>query len=242
MQPPPETTQGTLLAGRIRYAQPRRGWRTGIEPVFLAAAIPARPGERVLEAGTGAGAGLLCLATRIPGLHGIGIEQDPDMAALARRNLAANGLTFEILEADIAARPATGSVHHAFANPPWHDPAATHPPHPGRAAATHRSPAGLVPWITFLASSLAPAGTLTLILPATMVDPVASLLTATGLAHIVHCPLWPRQDRPPKIVIVQARTTPGPRSLPLGLVLHEADGRYTPQADAILRDAAALHA
>ena len=53
-----EVTQGHLLGGRVRYAQPRSGFRSGIEPVLLAAAVPARPGERVLEAGSGAGAAL----------------------------------------------------------------------------------------------------------------------------------------------------------------------------------------
>ena len=84
------TTAGGLLDGRVRYDQPVDGYRTGLEPVLLAAAVPARTGQRVLEAGTGAGAGLLCLAARVPGVMGVGIEADADMAALARCNLAAN--------------------------------------------------------------------------------------------------------------------------------------------------------
>ena len=52
-------TEGTLLGGAIRYGQPKTGYRTGIEPIFLAAAVPAHAGNQVLEAGTGAGAGLL---------------------------------------------------------------------------------------------------------------------------------------------------------------------------------------
>ncbi|HJS85951.1 MAG TPA: SAM-dependent methyltransferase, partial [Acetobacteraceae bacterium] len=60
-----DVTGGTLLGGRVRYAQPAEGFRSGIEPVLLAAAVPARPGECVLEGGSGAGAGLLCLAARI---------------------------------------------------------------------------------------------------------------------------------------------------------------------------------
>ena len=64
----PPATDGHLLGGRVSYAQPREGFRSGIEPVLLAAAIPARPGEHVLEGGSGAGAALLCLAARVPGL------------------------------------------------------------------------------------------------------------------------------------------------------------------------------
>ena len=39
-----ETTEGHLLGGRVRYAQPRAGFRSGIEPVLLASFVPARPG------------------------------------------------------------------------------------------------------------------------------------------------------------------------------------------------------
>src|ERR1700712_4723911 len=95
---PGEITHGHLLDGRVRFAQRRTGFRTGIEPVLLAAAIPARAGQRVIEAGTGAGAALLCLAARVPGVSGLGVELDGEMAALARTNAAGNGFsTLEIL-------------------------------------------------------------------------------------------------------------------------------------------------
>ena len=113
--------------GRVRYAQPRQGFRSGIEPVLLAAAIPARPGERVLEGGSGAGAALLCLAARVPGVRGLGIEQDPALVPLARRNAAGEwspGLEF--IAADIASLPALGVFDHACANPPYHATAARH--------------------------------------------------------------------------------------------------------------------
>src|SRR6516225_6201355 len=74
-----DLTHGHLLDGRVRYAQPRRGFRSGIEPVLLAAAIPAVPVSRILEGGSGAGAALLCLAARVAGVQGLGIEQDPTL-------------------------------------------------------------------------------------------------------------------------------------------------------------------
>src|SRR5690242_14131068 len=106
-----------LLGGRVRHAQPRRGFRSGIEPVLLAAAIPAKPGQRVLEGGCGAGAALLCLAARVATVRGVGIEQDPALVALARRNAADNersGLTF--IAGDVAADSDAGRFDHAFAN------------------------------------------------------------------------------------------------------------------------------
>ncbi len=79
-----DTTEDTLLDGRVRLRQPRQGFRAGLDAVLLAAFVPARTGERVLEAGCGSGAAFLCLAARVPGLRIAAVERDPAMAALAR--------------------------------------------------------------------------------------------------------------------------------------------------------------
>lgn len=225
-----EPSCGTLLAGRLRYRQPGEGYRTGLEPVLLAAAVPARPGERVLEAGCGAGAGLLCLLHRVPGLRARGIERDAEMAALARANLAENGLMAAIETGDVA--QVAGAVDHAFANPPWHDPASTAAAHPARVAAKQLA-AGLGSWIGPLAACLAPRGSLTLILPATLAGEAVALLHAAGLGRTGLLPLWPRAGRPAKLLLLQARRGRGSRIL-AGLVLHDAGG-LTIEAEAVLR-------
>ena len=234
-----EVTAGTLLNGRVRYSQPVDGYRTGIEPVLLAASIPVRAGERVLEAGTGAGAGLLCLLARVPGVLATGIELDPSMADLARRNAAANGATPEILTADVGDAALHGPFDHAFANPPWHDPAGTTPAAGLRRLAKHEAGAGLHGWVEPLARSLALRGTLSLILPASKLAEACSTLCATGFRAIAVAPFWPRAGVPAKLVLLQARRR-GTGRLGAGLVLHEADGRYTAAADLILRDGASL--
>ena len=90
----------------------------------------------MVEAGTGAGAGLLCLASRVAEIAGLGLEIDPEQAGIARRNIAANGSAgLCVQEADVAAWRAEPLFDHAFANPPWHDPAGTPSPQPGRLAA-----------------------------------------------------------------------------------------------------------
>ena len=54
-------------------------------------------------------------------------------------------------------------------------------------------------------------------------------------------PLWPGIGKPASRVIVRARKgVASPTRLLPGLVLHEADGRYTTAADAILREGAGL--
>jgi tRNA1(Val) A37 N6-methylase TrmN6 len=237
-----ELTDGTLLGGRVRYAQPAQGYRTGLEPVLLAACVPARPGERVLEAGTGAGAGLLCLAARVPGVLGVGVERDPDQAALAGQNFAANGLRgLSAVTVDILAWRPDGVFDHAFANPPWHDPAGTASPVPGRVAAKRAATGLLAGWAGAMARTLAPRGTLSLVLPAARLAEGMAALCGAGCPEIRLLPLWPRAGAAAKIIILQGfRLGRGACSVEAGLVLHEVDGGFTPAAQAVLRDGAGL--
>jgi len=48
-QPAPDISEGTLLDGRVRLKQPVEGYRVAIDPVFLAAAVPAAGAERVID-------------------------------------------------------------------------------------------------------------------------------------------------------------------------------------------------
>jgi tRNA1Val (adenine37-N6)-methyltransferase len=81
-----DLTRDAFLGGRLHVWQPARGYRAGTDPVFLAAACPARSGEHVLELGCGVGVASLCLAARVEGLALTGVERQVDYAALARRN------------------------------------------------------------------------------------------------------------------------------------------------------------
>lgn len=228
-------TQGTLLDGRVLYAQPAAGYRSGIEPVLLAAAVPAQPGQRVLEAGTGAGAGLLCLLARVPDLVAIGLEIDPATAALARDNARRNGTVPEIHTADVTNPPPIPHVHHVFANPPWHDPTGTPPLDLARTLARHLPKTGLCAWVAPLAALLLPRGTLTLALPAASVPEAMAALQQAGLGRIALCPLWPRTGVQAKLILLQARAERGPGRILPGLVLHETGGAYTEAVQAILR-------
>src|SRR6476469_6542181 len=99
-------TEDRLLDGRITLRQPARGYRAGLDAALLAAACDARDGQRVIEAGCGAGGALLAAAERRPGARLVGVERDAGAAALGRENIALNGLDerVEIVEGDVALR------------------------------------------------------------------------------------------------------------------------------------------
>lgn len=236
-----EVTDGHLLGGRLRYAQPKDGYRTGIEPVLLAASVPARPGERVLEAGTGAGAGLMCLTARVPGVAGVGVEIDPAMADLARRNIAANGFgSLEIVTGDITDL-ALGPFDHAFANPPWHDERSTASPVERRRRAKQASGPGPAGWIAALARMLKPGGSLTLILPVVQIDRACAAARTRGLGGVVAHPLLPKERRPAKLALLQARRGDNRQGcMAGGIVLHLDHGPFTPMIESVLRRGIAM--
>ncbi len=235
-----EVTAGKLLGGRVRYAQPCDGYRTGIEPVLLAAAVPAEPGALVIEAGTGAGAGLLCLTRRVPGARGLGIELDTGMAALARENAAANGFDqLTIVTGDVTAITLP-RVEHAMANPPWHRPASTASPLARRRLAKQERVHGVEAWIAALGGALAGGGSLTLILPPALVPRSVEAFERAGLGGASQLALLPKAGRAAKLVLLQAwhgRHGDGGHG---SFVLHGEDGAYTPAAEAVLRHGAAL--
>ncbi len=243
---PQRTTEDGLLDGRVRLRQPAGGYRAAIDPVFLAAAVPAREGERVLDVGAGTGAAALCLAARVPGCRVVGLEVQPDMAELARGNVQRNGCDgrVEMLTGDLLAPPprlAPGSFHHVMTNPPHLAAAnALPPPEAAKARAHVEHGVDLDAWMRFCVNMLRAKGTLTVIHRADRLDDLLAALRGR-VGDVTILPLWPKADRPAKRLLVRARKgVATPLALVPGLVLHEEDGAYTRVAEAVLRRGAGL--
>jgi len=240
--PPGVVTSDHLLGGRVKYTQPRDGLRAAIDPVLLAAAVPARPGENVLEGGTGAGAALLCLAARVPGISGLGIDREPALLRIARANAAANGWPdLNFVAGDLGASPIGGPFDHAFANPPYHATGGTHSPFPAREAAKRVTP-GLLPiWVEALSRPLRHRGTLTLILPPRLLETALAAMRDSNIPAECVFPIWPRDGQPARLLLIQGRKHGrSPLVQAPGLVLHTATAAFRPEAEAILRGGAAL--
>lgn len=241
MQENPDASEDALLGGRVRFRQPATGYRAAIDPVLLAAACDANAAA-ALDLGCGAGAASLCYLARVAGVRVTGIEIDPALAGLARDNAAANGWTgrFEGWTGDAAAFEHSG-FDLVFCNPPYLEAARADPsPDPASARADVEGELPLAGWVAAALKALKPRGTLLFIQRA---DRLADLLGALAgeAGETVVFPLWPRAGVAARRVIVRARKgIRTPMTLAAGLVLHEADGRYTAAADAILRDGKAL--
>ncbi|MGE0725402.1 MAG: tRNA1(Val) (adenine(37)-N6)-methyltransferase [Alphaproteobacteria bacterium] len=243
---PGETTDDTLLDGRVRLTQPRTGYRVAIDPLFLAAAVPAAAGDLVLDVGMGVGAAALCLAARVPGCRVVGLEVQREIAQIASRNIDANGVAdrVSVVIGDLARPPprlAPGSFAHVMANPPYMDPArADAPPDPSKAAATVEGTADLAAWLRFMLLMVRAGGTVTLIHRADRLDAIVAL-AANRLGGLTVLPLWPGAGKPAARVLVQGRRdSAAPFRLLPGIVLHPPEGGYTEAAEAILRGGGAV--
>lgn len=241
-----ETTEDHILGGKLRILQPRRGYRAGLDAALLAAACAPLPGQRVLEAGCGVGAALLAAAARHPDCRFMGVERDPEAAALAARNILANGLEDRVVavEADVA-KPfkslGASPFDAVMANPPFFDDEARlRGPAPARRAAWIADD-GLETWIGFLVKAVREGGSITLIHRADRLADMLSLLSAkAGSFRIL--PIHPFADAPAKRVLVRAiKTGKAPLMILPPLVLHDRDGaKHRPQVEAILRGEAAI--
>lgn len=238
-----------FLGGRLKVLQPLKGYRAATDPVLMAAAVPAEPGQSVLELGCGAGVASLCLAVRVPGLTLAGLERQADYADLARRNAARNQMTVEVHEGDIARMPEAlrnRQFDHVVANPPYFPVGAgTSAGDAGREAAL-REETPLPIWFDAAARRLRHGGRLTMI---HLAERLPDMLRACDgrFGSLVTLPLAPRDGRQASRVILQARKGGrGAFRLLAPLVLHEGaahDGdrdSFSPALRGILRGGEAL--
>jgi tRNA1(Val) A37 N6-methylase TrmN6 len=247
----PEETRDGFLGGRITIAQPRQGHRAGSDAVWLQAAVPAQPGEQVLDAGAGVGVAGLCLLARHPQILVTAVDIDEGAVARAKTNAEANGFCaqLDVLRLDLTAPAETlvagGLVREGYdqvmVNPPFHSEGTVRPaPDAGRASAHVMGSGGLEAWIRFFATFTAPKGLLTLIHKPAVLPELLPLLEGR-FGGVALYPLFPKKGEAAVRAIVQARkgSRASLRMLP-GLVLHQADGSYTAEAEAVLRHGAPL--
>lgn len=228
----------TFLDGKVTVTQPEQGFRSGLDAVMLAASVPARTGDSVLELGAGAGTASLCLMARVQGLALAGVEIDCGLVELANANAAANGMQASFVAADIFHLPPElkRDFDQVFCNPPFHGEGQISPD----AARTKALSDGgqLSDWLKLGLQRTVSGGFFTTIIRADRLAQALNTLPTEGVSVL---PLWPKAGEPAKRVIVQVRkASRAPFALLPGLVLHQQDGASTPEAEAVLRRGAAL--
>ncbi|MFE1601165.1 tRNA1(Val) (adenine(37)-N6)-methyltransferase [Methylobacterium sp. ID0610] len=238
------------LGGRLHLHQPPRGaHRAGTDAVLLAAAA-GTPTGTVYDLGAGTGAIGLAVAARAPGCRVVLVEREAEAAALARANIALNGLAerASLVAADVtaaaAARRAAGllpdTADLVLTNPPFF--MGGHRPSPVAArAAAHAMPeGGLDAWLRTCADLLRPGGRLVLIHRADALPPCLDGLGGR-FGGVTVRPIHARPGEPAlRVLIAGIRGSRAAFGLLPGLVLHGPDGRFTAEAEALHRGEALL--
>ena len=248
---PPSLTEDGFLGSRLRILQPEKGFRAGIDSVFLAAAVPCEEGQTVFEVGVGTGVAALCLAARCRTIHVTGIEIAARHVMLAQENARRNDFAAhlrvlhidarEALSSGQAAMPPRASFDHAMANPPFFEEGKSTPsPNLLKAQSHGFGPDDLGLWVRLMHAMIRPRGTVTMINRA---EALGQMLAAMEdrFGDIRVAPLFPRAGAPATRVIVQAvKGTKAPLQLLPGLVLHGEGNGFTLGANAVLREGLAF--
>lgn len=237
-----EVSSDGLIDGHIKLQQPLQGYRAGSDAVLLAAAVPVLGQQRILDAGAGVGAISVCLAYLNRQALVSGIDIQPDLVQLARRNAEQNGFDkrLDMVAGDITHPPPeilSKQFDHVVCNPPFYPAGrASKSPDPGKAVAHGEGLVTLAEWISFCVKRARPGGSISFIHRAERLPDILTGLSQAGAGDIRILPLWPGPGRSAKRVIVQALAQRrGPAQLLSGITMHAADGSGTDDAQKLLR-------
>jgi len=239
----------TLLRGRVRLLQPKVGFHAAIDTVFLAAAVPVKDRWQVLDVGCGVGSAGLCVTLKNKNISLTGIDIQRDLIDIALQNASLNGVSdrCRFFQGSIASEKLIENnyFNSVLMNPPYQE-GGTHVPSPKTITAlSHGEDASgvtLEKWVKYAHSKLKNGSYLTMIHRADRLDDV---LIALGkkrwFGSFVVYPLYPHAGEDARRVIVQARKERyAPLKLKAGMILHQKNGKYTPEAEAVLSDGAAI--
>ena len=231
-----------LLGGKLLLRQASTGHRVGTDAVLLAAAVAPHDGDLVVDVGSGVGSVGLAVALRHRAARVRLVEVVPGLAGLARDNVALNALQdrVEVETRDVLHRgghePRPGAAW-VVSNPPFQL-AETGRPSPDHARMrAHQLSAGVGhgDWLLAMLRYAGPQACLALI---HRPDALPALLAAAqGRVGSVRVLSVHARAGDPAIRILFGGVvgSRAPLTLLPPVVLHDADGSFTPRA-------AALHA
>lgn len=237
-----DTTQDYLLKGAVHLRQLRMGYRAGIDPVYLAAACNAGPGERVLDVGAGVGAASLCLAVRVPGCLVSALEREETLVTLLRQNACDTGVEARVEGFcddlfGLSNFPKAPCFDHVMTNPPFMEAGHTPPPNTLKMKAHHEDAHQNVEgWLKACLCLLKDRGTFTMIHRTDRLDQIMAFLWRR-VGGICLYPILSKAGGPCKRFLLTGRKgvkTPLQNIFPL--IVHEDDGTYTAQAREILEN------
>ena len=237
-----------FLGNRLIIRQPRHGHRSGHDAVLLAASVGGEKAQSVCDLGAGAGVVGLCILARLPETQLVGVEIDTDLCRLARNNAVTNGFAerARFVAGDIAGPFSAlelepNSFDHVVANPPFYQSDRVQPVQDvARARAHQTDAAGLENWVRCACALAVANGLVTFVHRAEALDDLLSAMRGR-LGALKVQPVTPRAGEAAHRVLVQGRRDARtPLVLLPPIILQNATGGPSAEAEAVLRHGAAL--
>ena len=241
---PESTTQDVILGDRLSLVQPKGGYRFSVDALLLAHFAAVKPGNRVVDLGTGVGVVALALALKMEHGRVIAVELQSRLADLARINALDNrvGAEVEVLEKDWTELTATdvgGPADHVVANPPYRRLGSGRiNPEDEKARARHEINGNADTCIAAAGRLLRSGGLFSVIYPAVRMAGLFYSLRETGLEPKRLRNIHSRQGEEAKLVLAEARKDSGEGLViepPLYMYQGQKGRDYTPEASAIIQ-------
>lgn len=223
----------------VHVRQPRQGYRFTLDAVLLAdfCRFEASAPLDVVELGTGSGVISLLLASWHPHWRISAVEVQAAMAERARRNMKANAVSVDIIEADWRHLPESMKAELVVTNPPYFAPdSAKQPPDPAKAASRYEHHGDLNALARAAASLLKPDGAVRLIHSAGRAGDVFKAFRTFQLMPTVLRFIHPRINEPANTMLLELRAH-SRRALVVQppLIVHPSEGGdYSPEVLALL--------
>jgi tRNA1Val (adenine37-N6)-methyltransferase len=231
------------LQNGFHIIQSEKGFRYGIDAVLLSGYAVVRPGERVLDMGTGTGILPILLAAKTEGRAFTGLEIQEESADMARRSVAFNGLedririvAGDIKEAGTVFGPASFDV--VVSNPPYMT--GSHGlvnPEKARAIARHEVLCTLEDLVRETARVLTDRGRFYLVHRPFRLAEILYVLKNFRLEPKRMRLVYPYADKEPNMVLLEACKGGNPRiQVEKPLIVYEKPGVYTEEIRQIYGD------
>ena len=228
-------TEDSLFDGRIRCLQHREGYRFSVDAVLLGNFIQPKPGDRILDLGCGCGIIPLILTYRWPKVSITGLEIQPSLASLAKKNVVLNNCQqrIEIVSGDlkeIGKYVEEGSFDWVVSNPPYRKPGSGRVNKDGEQAfARHEQLADLISVIKAADLAVKKKGRVAFIYPASRGASVIFELRNAGLEPKKMLSIFSYPDSTASLLIIEAVKQGGEEMiiLPPFYVYQERNGEYS---------------
>lgn len=230
-----------FLGDKVLLKQSKPGLRATSDSVLVAALVPIKENESVLDVGAGNGVIGCCLNARVPCVV-TAVENQSDLWSLAKENTELNNVKMTVIQQNIFSKKDSlkGKLfHHVVTNPPFYEISKNTRKNPEQRKAFVQN-FDLKKWLEYCLKHLRAKGTFNLIHRPEMLGQILPVLEKK-LGNIEIFPIVSKEGEPAKRVLIRGvLNKKGPLTLRFPLIMHTKDDQRTELAEKILRFGGAI--